>query len=307
MPWTREEVNTTEAILEFEPDAHRVYPGWPSHVEWVEDMKGTMRYQERMEQNPFLGKDTHFRNFSALAYLMEQVVDGVGLFENIECNWIKNKLLDLQDDDGRSDGRVPLGKFYKDFLAMQDFWFVESPEYLKNLGALDDNDPSRLSVIVPNILYGRSNCLATGSGFHSLCCVNECDALMESIEQRVARPVASPGALAELVSTLSSDTVVAPRNLSSSLRQKLDRIAEQHAGRVPLHSRLFAQWMHHAFPNECPVPQMSGAETPLTHDEWRQRWDNASTVTVEVMRHFVEEASLAANASAPSIFDEAAL
>merc|ERR1719401_1676577 len=219
---------------------------------------------------------------------------------------MKNKLLDLQEAD-QSDGRVLLGRFYEDFLADREYWFTESPEYLKHLGALDDSDPRRLSVIVPNIIYGRSNCLATSSGFHSLCCVNQCDPLMESIERGIARPVASPGALAELVSTLSSDTVVAPRNLSSSLRQKLDRIAEQHAGHVPLHGRLFALWMHHAFPNECPFPQVSGAEAPLTHDEWAARWDSDSVASVEVMQRLVNEVSSSANASIPSVLDEAAL
>ena len=39
---------------------------------------------------------------------------------------------------------------------------------------------------------------------------------------------------------------------------RLDEIASLHAGPVPLHSRLFRQWMHHAYPRECPYPHEAG-------------------------------------------------
>merc|ERR1719254_409420 len=159
-------------------------------------------------------------------------------------------------------------------MKEEHWYFTETPAYLKHLGALDDADPVRPSVIVPNILYGRSNCLATSSGFHSVCCVNQCDALMETLERSVARPVASPSVIAECVAVLPSDTVAAPRNLSGSLRQKLDLIASQHGGHVPLHGEMFALWMHHAFPYECPMPHVSGAEAPMTHDEWEVEFGN---------------------------------
>jgi len=56
---------------------------------------------------------------------------------------------------------------------------------------------------------------------------------------------------------MPSDTVDAPRNLSSALVGRLNEIAQNHGGRVPLHGRLFSQWMHHAHPNECPYPQVA--------------------------------------------------
>merc|ERR1719221_2229657 len=39
-------------------------------------------------------------------------------------------------------------------------------------------------------------------------------------------------------------------------------------GLVPLHGRLFMQWMHHAYPRECPYPHAAGTTTPVTQDEW---------------------------------------
>jgi len=177
----------------------------------------------------------------------------------------------------------------------EHYYFTETSAYLKHLGALDDADPQRPSVIVPNVLYGRSNCLATSSGFHSVCCVDQCDVLLEALERDIAQPVALPALIAELVAALPSDTVAAPRNLSDSLHRKLDAIAAQHGGHVPLHGRLFAQFMHHAFPNECPLPHASGGEVPLTHSEWSERTGIDVLATEEEIHRFAAWA----NASGP--------
>merc|ERR1719210_1097048 len=100
------------------------------------------------------------------------------------------------------------------------------------------------------------NCLSA-SEFYASCCMNECDGILERSESRVAAPSAEPARIAEIVSSLPSDTVDAPRNLSAALLARLDEIALTH-GRVSLHGRLFAQWMHHAYPRECPFPHASG-------------------------------------------------
>merc|ERR1719237_1253156 len=69
-------------------------------------------------------------------------------------------------------------------------------------------------------------------------------------------------------------------------------IAQQHGGHVPLHGRLFAQWMNHAFPNECPQPRAPGvAEAPMTHDEWRARRNMSSGVPKEVMQQLADSAA----------------
>ncbi len=39
-------------------------------------------------------------------------------------------------------------------------------------------------------------------------------------------------------------------------------------GRVPLHGRLFAQWMHHVFPRECPYPHVAGTVNPLRPEDF---------------------------------------
>merc|ERR1719251_843993 len=91
---------------------------------------------------------------------------------------------------------------------------------------------------------------------------------MSQLERGVAAPSASPARIAQLVGNLHSDTVDAPRNLSASLLSRLNEISDHHEGQVLLHGRLFAQWMHHAFPMECPYPHAAGTTTPLTPEEW---------------------------------------
>merc|ERR1719189_2855409 len=91
---------------------------------------------------------------------------------------------------------------------------------------------------------------------------------MSQLEIEVASPTASPTRIAEVVGMLHSDTVEAPRNLPASLLSRLSEIADHHDGQVPLHGRLFAQWMHHAFPLECPYPHTAGTTTALTPGEY---------------------------------------
>ena len=81
-------------------------------------------------------------------------------------------------------------------------------------------------------------------------------------------PTASPGKLLSFVGNLSSSSVDAPRELSMDMQAKLHSIASQHGGEVPLHGRLFAQFMHFAFSNECPYPHISQNATALTPDHW---------------------------------------
>lgn len=108
------------------------------------------------------------------------------------------------------------------------------------------------------------------SKFYSVCCIDECEDLLGSLEKQIAAPEAMPAQILELVSALPSDTVQAPRQLSENLKQRLQDIAEHHNGRVPLHGRLFAQWMHHAYPRECQYPHLAGTTKPVTQEEWME-------------------------------------
>merc|ERR1712176_613660 len=184
-------------------------------------------------------------------------------------------------------GRVLLGSFYSNALA-GGWEFMESVEYLRNQGALDETDIGNPTVVIPNYMNSRMNCL-TASDFYGVCCLNECDELMGKIEAQIAAPYSEPARIASVVSGLQSDTVDAPRNLSVSLLNRLDEVAYQHAGKVPLHGRLFAQWLHHAYPRECPFPHVQGTIQPMYPEEFAETMGaDLLEVRQETMEEHVE-------------------
>mmetsp|Transcript_146005 Transcript_146005/g.266026 ORF Transcript_146005/g.266026 Transcript_146005/m.266026 type:complete len:263 (+) Transcript_146005:2-790(+) len=162
--------------------------------------------------------------------------------------------------------------------------FQESVNYLRNLGALDESEPKDPRVIIPNYLMSPSNCIASSS-FYSVCCMDECEALMGHLEEQIGAPEAPPSRLATLVANLPSSSIKAPRTLSSTLLTRLDEIATNHDGAVLIHGRLFAQWMHHAFPRECPYPHVSGTTNPQTADEWEAEGRRSTASKFEMMQY----------------------
>merc|ERR1711920_19326 len=156
--------------------------------------------------------------------------------------------------------------------------FTEPKDYLRELGALDESDPVHPYVIVPNYILSKTNCIST-SDLHSTCCINECEYLLGHLESLIASPVAEPSHIAKLVADLPSSTTQGSRQLSPPLLFRLSEIAQVHGGTVPLHGRLFAQWMHHAYPRECPYPHVSGTMNPQTPNEWMEENDQKTVQT----------------------------
>merc|ERR1740120_326206 len=233
------------------------FPAWEDFKLRVEDVRKTIssdRAQRCFDADEF--------PFGRVIEEVQELNDRLGAFQDIECRSIKAALADMEL---RNTGRVLLSDFYREGLKRK-FLFLEHIDYLRNLGALDERDPKRPSVIIANYLASPANCLVSTS-FHSVCCFDECEGLMGQLEHSISAPIASPERVAELVSGLPSDSVDAPRNLSASLMSRLWEIADHHDGSVPLHGRLFAQWMHHAYPLECPYPHAGGTTQPLTPDE----------------------------------------
>merc|ERR1719327_1745753 len=112
--------------------------------------------------------------------------------------------------------------------------------------------------------------------------MNECEDLLGHIEKKVGSPDAAPEQILALTAKLPSATVPAPRILSDDLHNRLGEIAEHHGGRVPLHGRLFAQWLHHAYPRECPFPHKSGTTNPMTLDAWVEQNGQGSSMASEL-------------------------
>jgi len=74
---------------------------------------------------------------------------------------------------------------------------------------------------------------------------------------------------------------------------------------VPLHGRLFAQWMHHAYPLECPYPHEQGTTNPQTPAEWSRQTGQTSSASEEDMHAQVESDACAVNWQGRSECEEA--
>jgi len=202
-------------------------------------------------------------DFNTTARIVEEVGERYGDFNDFECRALKKTLLELEDET--QPGTVRLSDFYKKGMS-QTYWnFNEKIGYLRFLGALDESS-SRPHVIIPNYVASESNCLQVSS-LYNVCCRSECESLMGQLEEKFQAAIAEPSEIAKLVRNLSSDTVSTPRTISTELMILLKDIAASNHGKVPLHSRDFAQWMHQAFPRECPAPHDS-EKNPETPDEW---------------------------------------
>lgn len=220
--------------------------------------------------------DCEAMDFKSATLMVEMIGERYASFNDNLCQDLKATLLSAED---RKSGRVLLPDFYR--VGLHGSWnFEETPEYLKFLGALDDSDAEHPKVVIANYVNSRPNCLAASS-IYEICCRNECEELLSSLEESLASSEASPQQIADLVSQISSSTVDAPRELPSMLRQRLDEVAATNSGQVPIHGRLFAQWMHHAFPRECPRPHDKDAVGPQTPDEWMAEVGQATRASQE--------------------------
>jgi hypothetical protein len=210
-----------------------------------------------------------------------------GTYNDAECGSLKEEILQIESTKA---GRVRLADFYKKGLSGV-FEFNEKIEYLRALGTIDESNSSEPYLIVPNYVSSRPNCLRASS-FYVVCCRNECEDLLATIEKKIEKPMATPEQILELVASFSTKTVQGPRTLSETLVARLSSIAAANKGKVPLHGRLFAQWMHHAFPRECPYPHAGDSVSPMTADEWIQATGHESArKTNEEMQVIVDSDS----------------
>jgi len=253
----------------------KAYPTWEYTRGWTHSIRHHL----------YGDKDLTFDETGAV---IVDIGEKHGTWQTRECLDLKAMLMELEV---QKDGCVPLSNFYKS-LKDGKWQFSESPDYLRELGVLDESDPENVRVMIPNYLDSASNCVAS-SEFYSVCCVNECDALLRQIEEQIQNPDASSQDLASLVAAMPSKTMPADRTLSAALLTRLEKIAISHGGRVPIHSRLFMQWMHNAYPHECPYPYVSGRTTQRSPEHWMADTHKSPTVTEAEAAGFAKKAAAA--------------
>lgn len=241
----------------------RIYPTWPTTRKWVREVR-----EEVVREAP----EARTSLVSTLRVL-EVMASRYGRWQDSECLAMKQDLVQLEK---AGSGRVLLRDFYEAAL-FGGYQFMEKKPFLRQLGVLDESVSAQPSVVIPNYMNAATNCMA-GSKFYSVCCMNECEPLLKTLEQHVGAPGALPGTIVEVVERLPSSTVDVPRSLDASLVERLEGIAEHHGGTVPLHGRLFAQWMHHAYPRECPYPHLSGTTQQMTSSKYARETGESSAL-----------------------------
>jgi hypothetical protein len=195
---------------------------------------------------------------------------------------MKSELSKLDPDN---TGRIPLSTFYSQ-PKNAVYQFVESVEYLREVGAIEELSVGGPSVRIANYILSPTNCIATSS-FFSVCCLSDCGQLMGEVEHMVQAPTASPQVLLGIVGNLSLVNYDGEQVVTSELKAKLHTVAAHHAGTVPLHGRLFAQWMHFAFPLECPYPHV--VEDSMILSPASLGSQSSYTSTEEQRQKFIEE------------------
>jgi hypothetical protein len=271
-----EDTEGINMLLENRTLLEATFPHWQGLVSFAGGQIKTLQFAR---QRPGLSKaskeskralSTQF-NFEDTHRVVGGITKSFASFWESECASMKSQLVDM---DTLGTGRVKLSRFYG--TALDSEWrFGESESYLRDLGALDET--SRWigkQVIIPNYMQAASNCIVS-TPHYLVCCMNECESLLSEIEELIGTPSASPASILAVVSNITSQTTLdhdQPPLLKGALTTQLEEVGRQYKGLVPLHGRLFAQWLHYAFPRECPFPHKMGASSTATPTEFGESY-----------------------------------
>jgi len=123
---------------------------WQSVQMFAEDQQRAFDMQ-RQRRRPF----SSGLSFEDHVEIAQDFTKNLMTWQHTECNAWKNRMVEMEY---RGSGRVRLVDFYSG-RSREDWHFLESPDYLRAVGALDESLPGKPSVIIPNYLTGMSNCL----------------------------------------------------------------------------------------------------------------------------------------------------
>jgi len=238
-------------------------------------------------------------SFVDVANIIAEIGDRFAEWQDSQCHVMKSMLLEIED---HGTGRVKLGDFYGSAINKGRYQFTETVNYMRQIGTLDESEPANPRVIIPNYVSGLSNCIAR-TKYYSVCCLDDCEPLFGKLEQDIGKPDATVEEIVAIVENMPSATTAVGRKISPLLRSRLNEIAQHHGGVVPLHGRLFAQWMHLAYPRECNYPHLSGTTYRKTMEEWERETGERSGSTMEELYDWtarLEESERLKESSSPA-------
>eukprot|EP00931_Biecheleriopsis_adriatica_P015611 TRINITY_DN1182_c0_g1_i3.p1 TRINITY_DN1182_c0_g1~~TRINITY_DN1182_c0_g1_i3.p1 ORF type:complete len:560 (-),score=104.04 TRINITY_DN1182_c0_g1_i3:19-1626(-) len=206
------------------------YPGWPRIHDYIR--------HKVTERSHVSGKLLSFQD-------ADSVVDEILLlFKEVSdsnCHVMADAFVKL---NGGDQGRVKLAELQEGEIG--DL-FREPIPYLRELGALDESE-AEPQLLMTNYLLAPSNCDGATS-FYDLCCPNACETHKEHIEAALYAASDHVSAITKVVQQRLA-TVLAPVALTS-----LKALSRDQGGRVQIHGRAFADWLHKVFPRDCPRPR----------------------------------------------------
>lgn len=219
-------------------------------------------------------------SWSAASSAVFALAQRYGEFQNRECGEMKSALMAL---DTTGSGRVSLQDFHG-APGHPHYQFTEGEDFLRKAGILsEESDSERKEVLIANYLLGPSNCIAS-SEYFAVCCLNECDDIMNEIEGALQSAAGLATQVADVVGAIRvRRSMASVKELPTELMQSLTDAADD-AGAIVLHSAAFRHWLHRVFPNECPrlSKQEDAAEEAERSEarEWleidvaaRQKWE----------------------------------
>jgi len=249
-----------------------LFEGWGAISEFARGNVNSFEYSRLHPQNRSnsalsLGTWNTFHphfSFADAEAMVGSIALKFGSYWETACDKTKENLMSM---DRSGTGRVKLSDFHGE--ALNGEWrFGESKEYLRQLGALDETSSWHgPRVLITNYMQGPSNCIVIAEHYR-VCCANECQQHLDELENAIRAPTAAPEEILPIIERLTSGFDDDEPKLTPALRSQLSEIAHVNSGKVPIHGRLFAQWLHYVFPLECPFPHKSGTVSTISPDAY---------------------------------------
>jgi hypothetical protein len=246
-------------------------------------------------------------SFDDVIEILGQVILGFGKDLGRECVAVQEF---LHTKDVEKTGRISIDNFHR--LRKFSIWqFTEDADALNQIGAVPLNEKlekqkldwrikgGKNQVIVTNYLQAHDNCILKGDKY-SVCCPNQCESLLTALENKFGEVAANPRDIWKVLQELAPITASGGSWASNTLGSlnRLQQMAKEYDGMVPLHSVDFAYFLHFAFPQDCPIPRkdargVSSTAVPLTPADVVQIAERKETPAVRKDVTYPENASVA--------------